>query len=81
MSLLLQERRSERNREPRRLYTDEQAYSRFQDQVRTEVARVVREAAATAEPSDSDEYDLPSGEGSSSEKEGKAESNNENIAP
>jgi hypothetical protein len=79
MSQPLQERRSERNREPRRLYTDEQAYIRFQEAARAEVSRAIREAQATAEPSDSDESDLPSGDGSSSEDEGKAEPNNENI--
>jgi hypothetical protein len=81
MSQPLLDRRNERNREPRRLYGDEQAYSRFQEEARAEIARLVREAAATAEPSDSDESDLPSGDGSSSENEGKAQPNNENIEP
>ena len=80
MSQPLQERRSERNREPRRSFADEQAYHRFQEAARAEVSRAIREAQATVEPSDSDESDIPSGDGSSSENEEKAEPNNENIA-
>jgi hypothetical protein len=79
MSQPLQERRSERNREPRRLYTDEQAHYHFEREEKAEVARALREALATAEPSDSDEFDLPSADGSSSEDERKAAPNDENI--
>ena len=50
-----QVRRSERNREPLRPYADQQAYDRFHAQAVAEVQRAVREAAATIEPSDSDE--------------------------
>ena len=80
MSQPLQERRSERNREPRRLYTDEQAYHHFEREEKAEVSRAVREALATVEPSDSAESDLPSADGSSSEDERKAAPNDENIA-
>jgi hypothetical protein len=79
MSRPLQERRSERNREPRRLYADEQAYHRFQQEADAEIQRRLREAAATVEPSDSDEEELPAGADSSSEDEAKAPPNDENI--
>ena len=67
MSQPLQVRKSGRNAEPRRSYADEQAYHRFQAERDTEVARAIRAAQATVEPSDSDESDLASGDGSSSE--------------
>jgi hypothetical protein len=78
MSHPLQERRSERNREPRRLYADEQAYHHFQQQSDAERQRAIREAAATVEPSDSDEEELPAAE---EEEEEKAAANDENVAP
>ena len=68
-----QVRRSERNREPLRPYADQQAYDRFHAQAVAEVQRAVREAAATIEPSDSDEGELPYGEGSESEDDEKAQ--------
>jgi hypothetical protein len=79
MSGPLQERRSERNREPRRRFEDEQAYHRFQQQRDAEIAGALREAQATAEPSDSDESDLSSEEGSASENEEKEELDQENV--
>ena len=79
MSRPLQERRSERNREPRRLFADEQAYHRFQLQADAEIQRQLREAAATVEPSDSDEEELPVDGDSSSEDESKVPPNDENI--
>jgi hypothetical protein len=79
MSRPLQERRSERNREPRRLYADEQAYHRFQQQADAERQRAIRQAAATIEPSDSDETDLQSEDGRSEEEDAKAPLNDENI--
>ena len=79
MSRPLQERRSERNREPRRLYADEQAYHRFQQQADAERQRAIRQAAATIEPSDSDETDLQSEDGRSEEEDAKASLNDENI--
>jgi hypothetical protein len=79
MSQPLQPRRSERNREPLRPFADEQAYYRFQQQRDAEISRTLREAQATAEPSDSDESDLSSEDGSASENEGKEESNKENV--
>ena len=80
MSRPLQERRSERNREPRRLYTDQQAYDRFQQQEDAERERAIRDAAATIEASDSDEKELPEEDDSSSEEEAKAAPNDENPA-
>jgi len=80
MSQPLQERRSERNREPRRLYADEQAYHRFQMQADAQRQRAIRDAVATVEPSDSDEEELPHGDGNSSEEDAKANSDDENIA-
>ena len=80
MSRPLQERRSERNREPRRLYTDQQAYDRFQQQEDAERERAIRDAATTIEASDSDEKELPEEDDSSSEEEAKAAPNDENIA-
>ena len=79
MSRPLQERRSERNREPRRLYAEEQAYYRFQQQADAERQRALRLAAATVEPSDSDEEELPVGDDNSSENEAEAAPSNENI--
>ena len=81
MSQPLQERRSERNREPRRSYADEQAYGRLQEERKAEVARVVREAQATVEPSDSDDCELSAQEASSSEDDAKAAPNDENVGP
>jgi hypothetical protein len=80
MSTPLRERRSERNREPRRHYADEQAYHRFLQADDTQRQRAVREVQATIEPSDSDEEELPDDEGASSEEEAKAQPNRENIA-
>ena len=78
MAQPLQVRRSGRNAEPLRSYADEQAYHRFQAQRDAEVARAIREVQATVEPSDSDESDLRSGDGSSSEDEKKASPRKEN---
>jgi hypothetical protein len=78
MSQPLQVRRSERNAEPVRSYAVEQAYHRFQQQRDAEIARALREAQATAEPSDSDESDLSSDEGSASEEEEEKKANKEN---
>ena len=80
MAQPLQVRRSERTREPLRPYADQQAYDRFHAQAVAVVQRAVREAAATIEASDSDEGELPYGEGSESEDDEKAQSNQENIA-
>jgi hypothetical protein len=44
----------------------------LQEEEKAEVARAVREAEATVEPSDSDGSELRSRDGSSSENEGKA---------
>jgi hypothetical protein len=79
MSLPLQERRSERNREPRRHFAEEQAYHQFRQAAEAEIQRQLREAAATVEPSDSDEEELPVDGDSSSEDESKSPSNDENI--
>ena len=79
MSRPLQERKSERNREPRRLYADEQAYHRFQQQADAERHRAVRQAAETVEPSDSDEEELSAGADSSSDDDAKAPPNDENV--
>jgi hypothetical protein len=80
MSQPLQERRSERNREPRRPFADEQAYHRFQEEAEAEVQRAIREAAATIEASDSDEEELAYGEVTASDDDEKTPSNNENVA-
>jgi hypothetical protein len=80
MAQPLQERRSERNREPRRMYADEQAYHRFQQAADAEVQRAIREAAATIEASDSDEEELAYGEVSGSDDDEKTPPNNENVA-
>jgi hypothetical protein len=80
MSRPLQERRSERNREPRRYYADEQAYHQFQQESDAERQRAIRDAIATVEASDSDEEELPDEGSSESEENEKASSNKENIA-
>jgi hypothetical protein len=80
MTQPLQERRSERNREPRRMYADEQAYHRFQQEMDADVQRAVRDAAATIEPSDSDEREISYGEHSASDDDEKTQPTNENIA-
>ena len=59
---------------------DEQAYHRFQQEADAEVQRAVREAAATIEPSDSDEKELSYGEHSASDDDEKTQPTNENIA-
>ena len=80
MSEPLRERRSERNREPRRHCAEEQAYLQFQQQEETLRQRAVREVAATIEASDSDEEELKDDGGSSSEEEFKSDADRENIA-
>jgi hypothetical protein len=77
----LRERRSERNREPRRLLSDKQGFHRFREAADAEVQRAIREAAATVEPSDSEEEVLASGQGSDSEDDEKTQPRRENIAP
>ena len=78
MSQPLGERRSERNREPRRLYAQEQAYNRFQQQEDVERQRAIRDAEATVEPSDSDEEELPAADASSSDDDEKHHASDEN---
>ena len=78
MSQPLQPRRSGRQAEPRRRFDDLQAYTRFEEQRAAEVARAIRDAQATVEPSDSDESDLADDEGSSSEDEEKGKEDTEN---
>ena len=80
MSGPLRERRSERNREPRRHYAEEQAYLQFQQQEEALRQRAVREVAATIEASDSDEEELKDDGGSSSEEEFRSDADRENIA-
>ena len=80
MSGPLRERRSERNREPRRHYAEEQAYLQFQQQEEALRQRAVSEVAATIEVSDSDEEELKDDGGSSSEEEFESDADRENIA-
>ena len=80
MSEPLRERRSERNREPRRHLSDEQAYQHFLREDDIQRQRTMREVETTIEPCDSDEEELVDDEGSASEEEAKAPSNRENIA-
>ena len=80
-SMPLRERRSARSREPRRFLADEQALRRQQEQERQEIARVIREAVETVEPSDSSEHELADHEGSSSDDDSKASPATENFAP
>jgi hypothetical protein len=60
------------------MLADEQAYHHFQQQSDAERQRAIREAAATVEPSDSDEEELPEPE---AEDEEKAAPDAENVAP
>ena len=64
-------RRSGRNQEQVRSYADQQAYDRWQEEDEQRVARMLREVAPTAEPSDSDESDLTSEDCKSSDDESK----------
>ena len=81
MSRPLQERRSGRDHEPRRLFTDGQAYGRFHAADRAQIAQAVQRSLPTAEPSDSDEHDMPSEASSASENDAKAAPNDENVGP
>lgn len=77
MSTQLHVRRSTRERAPPRSIVDEMQYRRLQDQNRLEITRAVRAIESTAEPSDSNEEDLPIEAGSESE----GDDNKENVPP
>ena len=81
MSQPLQPRRSARTTEPRRHLADEQAWRRQRELEAAEIARAIREAEATVEPSDSDEHELADGECSDSEHDEKAHPASENTPP
>jgi hypothetical protein len=81
MSMPLQPRRSSRNPEPRRPYADEQALRHFQQQEALEIARTIRNAEPTVEPSDSDEHELEEGERSASDCDEESPSDDENRPP
>ena len=81
MSQPLQPRRSARQPEPRRLLADEQAWARLQQEEAKEIERAIAEAAATVEPTDSDEHELADGECSDSADEQKDRPANESTPP
>ena len=81
MAQPLQERRSARDRAPRRSLADEQAWEHHRQQEALEVARAIRQVAETVEPSDSSEEDMADDEGSSSEDDQKTRRGQENIRP
>ena len=78
MSTPLQPRRSARSQEPRRFLAAEQALLRQQQLEQQEIARLLREAADTVEPSDSSECEQSTDE---SDEDSKAQAASENVEP
>ena len=81
MSMPLQPRRTARQTEPRRHFADEQAWHRQQQEEAREIQRALAEAAATEEPSDSSEDELPYEQRPDPDEERKANPARENTPP
>ena len=67
--------------EPRRYLADQQQYDRLRALETAEIARAIRMAVDTVEPSDSDEHELADGERSDDSDDEKARPANENTPP